>query len=86
MGAPKINESEYNGRTSNKKDAGQKNVCPRIKGAPFIRYFRVIIYSTPVDYPSSLTLESAALQTEGALGRNLDPNDLRVTIAYLDIG
>ena len=48
MGAPKtpkINELEYNGRTmrrtSNKKDAGQKYFCPRIKGAPFIRYFRV---------------------------------------------
>ena len=44
MGAPKtpkINELEYNGRTSNKKDAGQKIFCPRIKGAPFIRYFRV---------------------------------------------
>ena len=26
-----------------------------------------------------------ALQTEGALGRNLDPNDLTVTIAYLDM-
>ena len=30
--------------------------------------------------------ENLALSTEGALGRNLDPNDLRVTIAYLDIG
>ena len=44
MGAPKtpkINELEFNGRTSNKKGAGQKIFCPRIKGAPFIRYFRV---------------------------------------------
>ena len=52
MGAPKtpkINELEYNGRTSNKKGAGQKNFCPRIKGAPFIRYFRVIIILTKKD-------------------------------------
>ena len=44
MGAPKtpkINELEYNGRTSNKKDAGENFICPRIKGAPFIQYFRV---------------------------------------------
>ena len=44
MGAPKTpknNELEYNGRTSNKKGAGQKKIGPRIKGAPINRYFRV---------------------------------------------
>ena len=44
MGAPKTPKKpkwEYNGRTSNKKGAGQIFFCPRIKGAPFIRYFRV---------------------------------------------
>ena len=47
MGAPKTpkrNELEYNGRTSNKKDAGQIFFCPRIKGVPFIRYFRVVTF------------------------------------------
>ena len=38
---PQKNELENNGRTSNKSAQGNFFGCPRIKGAPFIRYFRV---------------------------------------------
>ena len=40
---PPKNNLENNGRTSNKNGTGPKKL-PGIKGAPFIRYFRVYGY------------------------------------------